>query len=86
MRKFEAYVIEVEPDICYKVCIFGVYEGTVSNVGVDDNVVTTFESALSSIVELMLGDDYEITFVKETRLGLRTQRCRGYIISVNHSD
>lgn len=83
MINFNAYVIEIEPDTCYKVCIDGVISTTVTDCGDIDDSVVSFESALSSIVELMLGDDCEITFVKETRLGLRTQRCRGYIVSVN---
>lgn len=83
MINFNAYVIEIEPDTCYKVCIDGVISTTVTDCGDVDDSVVSFESALSSIVELVLGDDCEITFVKETRLRLRTQRCRGYIVSVN---
>lgn len=69
MINFNAYVIEIEPDTCYKVCIDGVIFTTVTDCGDIDDSVVSFESALSSIVELMLGDDCEITFVKETRLG-----------------
>lgn len=83
MINFNAYVIEIEPDNGYKVCIDGVISTTVTDCGDIDDSVVSFESALSLIVELMLGDDYEITFVKETRLGLRAQRCRGYVVSVN---
>lgn len=86
MINFNAYVIEIEPDTCYKVCIDGLISTTVTDCGDIDDSVVSFESALSSIVEIMLGDDYEITFVKETRLKLRTQRCRGYVVSVNYGD
>lgn len=86
MINFNAYVIEIEPDTCYKVCIDGLISTIIVDYGDIDDSVVSFESALSSIVELMLGDDYEITFVKETRLKLRTQRCRRYVVSVNYCD
>lgn len=86
MINFNAYVIEIEPDTCYKVCIDGLISTTVTDCGDIDDSAVSFESALSSIVELMLGDDYEITFVKETRLKLRPRRCRGYVVSVNYGD
>lgn len=47
-----------------------------------DNSVVTFESALSSVVELTLSDDYEIQFVSECDGG----SCRRYVIAVDNGD
>lgn len=66
MINFNAYVIEIEPDTYYKVCIDGVISTTVTDCGDIDDSVVSFESALSSVVGLMLGDDCGIAFVKET--------------------
>lgn len=59
MIKFNAYVIEIEPDNVYKVGIEDVYAGTVRDNGLIDDSVTTFDSALSSVIELMLSFDYD---------------------------
>lgn len=47
-----------------------------------DNSVVTFESALSSIVELTLSDDYEIQFVSECDGG----SCRRYVVAIDNCD
>jgi hypothetical protein len=54
MINFNAYVIELEADNSYKVCIENVYKGIVTNDGLIDDSVTTFESALSTVIETML--------------------------------
>lgn len=82
MNTFNAYVVEIESDNCYKVCIDGVYEGTVYNVGSEDDRVVTFKSALSSVVELTLSDDYEIQFVSECDGG----SCRRYVVAIDNGD
>ena len=46
MNNFNSYVIELETDNCYKVCIENVYTGTVTDNGLIDDAVTTVESAL----------------------------------------
>lgn len=59
MLTLNAYVIELEPDNSYKVVIEGVYKGVVTNSGEIDDDVTSFESALSSVIEFMLSFDYD---------------------------
>lgn len=47
-----------------------------------DNSVVAFESALSSVVELTLSDDYEIQFVSECDGG----SCRRYVVAIDNGD
>lgn len=82
MNTFDAYVVEIEPDNAYEVHIKGVFSTTVRDNGETDNSVVTFESALSSVVELTLSDDYEIQFVSECDGG----SCRRYVIAVDNGD
>lgn len=49
----------LKADNSYKVCIENVYKGIVTNDGLIDDSVTTFESALSTVIEIMLSDDYD---------------------------
>lgn len=65
MITLDARVVELEPDNLYKVCIEGLHSTTVSDNGADDDHVVTFESALSSVVELMLSEDYSLELVEE---------------------
>jgi hypothetical protein len=51
MINFNAYVIELEADTWYKVCIEDVITTTVRDNGYFDDSVITFESALASVVE-----------------------------------
>lgn len=85
MINFDAYVIEFEPDNSYKVIIDGVYAGIVSNNGDIDDSVTTFESALASIVEIFLSHDYDYI---ETARGLsrKGRPCRKYTVSIDNGD
>lgn len=50
--------------------------------GETDNSVVAFESALSSIVELTLSDDYKIQFVSECDGG----SCRRYVVAIDNGD
>lgn len=59
MINIEASVIEFEPDNSYKVIIKDVYAGIVSDNGLVDDSVISFESALATIVELFLSYDYD---------------------------
>ena len=47
-----------------------------------DNSVVAFESALSSVVELTLSDDYEIQFVSECDGG----SCRRFVVAIDNGD
>ena len=85
MINFNAYVIEIEEDNRYKVCIENVYTGTVTNNGLIDDDVTTFESALSTVIETMMSFDYD--YVETARcLSKRGRPCRKYIISIDNGD
>lgn len=85
MINFNAYVIELEADNTYKVCIENVYKGIVSDNGLIDDAVTTFESALSTVIEIMLSCDYD--YVEVSRGFTRKGRlCRKYVISVDNGD
>ena len=85
MIKFNAYVIEIEPDNVYKVGIEDVYNGTVCNNGLNDDSVTTFDSALSSVIELMLSFDY--AYIEVARgFSKKGRPCRKYVISIDNDD
>ena len=85
MINFNAYVIELEEDTWYKVCIEGVMKTTVRDNGCFDDSVVTFESALATVVELSLSDDYD--YVETERcLTKKGRRCRKYVISVDNGD
>lgn len=85
MINFNAYVIELEEDNSYKVCIENIYKGIVTDNGLIDDSVTTFETALSTVIELMLSNDYD--YVETDRcLSKKGRRCRKYVISVDNGD
>ena len=84
MNTFNAIVGEIVEDNSYKVYIDGAISTTVTDCGDIDDSVVSFESALSSCVELMLSDDYEIELVKKCRINSR--RYRKYVVSVNDGD
>lgn len=81
MTTFRAIVIELEEDNSYEVHIEGVISTTVTDCGAIDDHVVSFESALSSCVELMLSDDYELELVKKCRINGR--RYRRYDVRCN---
>ena len=82
MITFRAFVVEIEPDNSYEVNIEDVISTTVRDNGETDDSVVTFESALSSAVELTLSDDYEIQFVSECDGG----SCRRYVVAIDNGD
>ena len=84
MITFRAIVIEVEEDNSYEVHIENVISTTVSNNGEIENSVVSFESALSTCVELTLSDDYEIQYVSKCRIDGR--RCRRYVVAIDNGD
>lgn len=85
MIKFNAYVIELEPDTWYKVCIEDIITTTVRDNGYFDDAVITFDSALASIVEYVMSYDYD--YVEVSRgLSREGRPCRKYVISVDNGD
>lgn len=85
MINFNAYVIELEADNTYKVCIENVYNGIVRDNGLVDDAVITFESALASVIEIMLSYDYD--YVEDAcYLNKKGRCCRKYVISVGSGD
>lgn len=85
MINFNAYVIELEADNSYKVCIENVYKGIVANDGLIDDSVTTFGSALAMVVECLLSNDYD--YVETARcLSRKGRPCRKYVVSVDNGD
>lgn len=85
MINFDAFVIELEPDNSYKVIIKGVYAGIVANNGEIDDSVTTFESALASIIEIFLSYDYDYIEVAQG-FSKKGRPCRKYVISIDNGD
>lgn len=82
MIKFNAYVIELEEDTWYKVSIEDVLTATVRDNGCFDDTVITFESALATVIEFSLGNDYD--YVETERcLTKEGRRCRKYVISID---
>jgi hypothetical protein len=85
MINFNAYVIELEEDNWYEVCIEGVLKTPVRDNGRFDDSVITFESALAAVIELSLSYDYDYV---ETRrcLSKKGRPCRTYVVSVDNGD
>lgn len=84
MITFDAIVGEIEEDTSYEVDIKGIISTTVTDCGDIDDSVVSFESALSSCVELMLSDDYELELVKKCRINGR--RYRKYVVAIDNGD
>ena len=85
MINFNAYVIELEEDTWYKVSIEDVLTTTVRDNGCFDDAVITFESALATVIEFSLSNDYDYVET-ERRLSKKGRRCRKYVISVDNGD
>ena len=85
MINFNAYVIELEEDNWYKVSIEDVFTTTVRDNGYFDDAVVTFESALATVIELSLSNDYDYVEI-ERCLSKTGRRCRKYVISVDNGD
>lgn len=82
MVDYDAFVVEMSADNAYMVCIDGVYTGTISNNGTVDDSVITFESALSTAIEFMMSDEYEIKQT-EQHLSYKGNPCRRYVVLIN---
>ena len=85
MVDYDAFVVEIEPDNSYMVCIDGVFSGTVTDNGTIDDSDITFESALSWAIELMLTDEYEFKQTKEFVPRTYGGVCRKYVISIDEN-
>lgn len=85
MINIDASVVEFEPDNSYKVIIKGIYAGIIADNGEVDDSVITFESALSTVVEIFLSCDYDYI---ETARGLsrKGRPLRRYVISIDNGD
>lgn len=74
MMNLEAVVIELSKDNKYRVYLGGMDYRTVTDNGEFDDSVVSFESALSTIIELFLTDDYE--YVERKTYKDSKGRCR----------
>lgn len=79
MFKVNAYVTEIEEDNIYEVDVDGVFKTTVADCGDIDDSVVSFDSALTTVLEIMYGDcDFE--FVRRSnKIG---KRC-SYVVAVD---
>lgn len=84
MVDYDALVVEIEPDNSYMVAIDGVYTGTITDNGTVDDSVLTFESALSTAIEYMLTDTYEIKLTVP-HLSYKGNPCRRYVVSIDEN-
>lgn len=78
MITLNACVVELEPDNSYRVYIEGLHPTTVSDNGAVDDSVVTFESALSTVVELLLSEDYSLVLRREW--AYKGHSCRNYTV------
>lgn len=78
MITLNACVVELEPDNSYRVCIEGLHPTTVSDNGAVDDSVVTFKSALSTVVELLLSEDYTLILLREW--ANEGHSCRNYTV------
>lgn len=85
MINFTAHVTEFEKDNRYEVTIEGVWSGFTSIDGLEDDSILSFHRALAGIVEVFLGDNYDINMLAKIR-SKEGRLCYEYIVSVNDGD
>lgn len=79
MFKVNAYVTEIEEDNIYEVDVVGVFKTTVADCGDIDDSVVSFDSALTTVLEIMYGDcDFEFV-CRSDKIG----KCRSYVVAVD---
>ena len=79
MFKVNAYVTEFEEDNIYEVDVDGVFKTTVADCGDIDASVVSFDSALTTVLEIMYGDcDFEFVYCSD-KIG----KCRSYVVAVD---
>jgi hypothetical protein len=82
MFKVNAYVTEIEADNSYEVDIDGVFTTTVADCGDIDDSVVTFDSALTTVLEIMYGD-CDFNFVCRSYKG---GDCRSYVVAIDDGE
>lgn len=79
MFKVNAYVTEIEEDNIYEVDIDGLFKTTVADCGDIDDSVVSFDSALTTVLEIMYGDcDFDFV-CRHDKIG----KCRSYVVTVD---
>lgn len=79
MFKVNAYVTEIEEDNIYEVDVDGVFKTTVADCGDIDDSVVSFDSALTTVLEIVYGDcDFEFV-CRSDEIG----KCRSYVVAVD---
>lgn len=77
MFKVNAYVTEIEEDNIYEVDVDGMFKTTVADCGDIDDSVVSFDSALTTVLEIMYGD---FDFVRRRdKVGV----CRSYVVTID---
>lgn len=82
MFKVTAYVTEIEADNSYEVDVDGVFTTTVTDCGTIDDSVVTFDSALTTVLEIMYGD-CDFNFVCRS---YKDGDCRSYVVVIDDSE
>lgn len=82
MMNLEAVVIELSEDNGYRVYLGGMDYRTVTDNGEFDDSVVSFESALSTIIELFLTDDYEYV-ERKTYKDSKGRCCKVFKVTLN---
>ena len=78
MFKVNTYVTEIEEDNIYEVDIDGMFKTTVDCGDIDDSVAS-FDSALTTVLEIMYGD-CDCDFVRRRdKVGV----CRSYVVTID---
>ena len=80
MFKVNAYVTEIEEDNIYEVDIDGLFKTTVADCGDIDDSVVSFNSALTTVLEIMYGDcDFDFVCRRSDKVGV----CRSYVVTID---
>lgn len=82
MFKVNAYVTEIEKDNSYKVDVDAVFTTTVTDCGTIDDSVVTFDSALTTVLEIVYGD-CDFDFVCRSYKG---GKCRSYVVTIDDGE
>lgn len=79
MFKVNAYVTEIEEDNIYEVDVDGMFKTTVADCGDIDDSVVSFDSVLTTVLEIMYGDcDFDFV-CRSDKVGV----CRSYVVTID---
>lgn len=79
MFKVNAYVTEIEEDNIYEVDVDGLFKTTVADCGDIDDSMVSFDSALTTVLEIMYGDcDFEFVCCSDN-----VDVCRSYVVIID---